>query len=40
MESARVPIPNGIEQMIGAIQWIDLGEAVHANANNPYDRAR
>jgi hypothetical protein len=40
MESLRVPIPNGIEQIIGAIQWIDLGEAVHAKANSPYNRAR
>lgn len=35
-----IPIPNGAEHMMGAIQWIDLGEAVQAKANNPCSAKR
>lgn len=31
-----IPAPKGTEQIIGAIQWIRAGEAVHANEKRPY----
>ena len=31
----NLPMPKGAEQMMGAIQWIDFGDAVHANENRP-----
>lgn len=36
-KTKTMPAPKGTEQMIGAIQWIRAGEAVHANEKRPYD---